>query len=188
MKRWTWIAAASLIAALGLSAGSWFNGDAQSVMAQQGAASKAGITAQDCSVALIRVAALASDRPGILEYLEVTEGDDVKANQKVAGLKDGVARAALKTATEKAVNDVQIRYANKATEFAEVELKIAQDANKRVPGSVPKLEIEKLTLAVDRGRLQAEQAQFEQAVAKSTQTEAEETLMTYDVKIGRAHV
>lgn len=181
MKRWKWIAAASLIAALGLSAGTWFNGDAHSVMAQQGAGSRGGITAQDCSVALIKVAALASDRPGILEYLEVTEGDDVKADQKVAGLKDGVARAALKTATEKAINDVQIRYANKATEFADVELKIAQDANKRVPGSVPKLEIEKLTLAVERGRLQAEQAQFEQAVAKSTQVEAEETLKTYDV-------
>ncbi len=180
MKNWKWIASASVVLALGLSVGNWMNHDAHSVMAQQGKGAS-GIVASDCSVVLIRVAALASDRPGILEYMDLTEGDEVKANQKVAGLKDGVARAALKTATEKAQNDVQTRYAQKATEFAAAELKIAEDANKRAPGAVPKVEIEKLVLGVERGRLQTEQAVFEQAVAKSTQEEAEEQLKTYEV-------
>jgi len=178
MKNWKWMASASLMATIGLSFTTWNHQNTHLVMAQQ---SGGGIVASDCSVALIKVAALASDRPGILDFMEVTEGDEVRANQKVAGLKDGVARAALKTATDKAANDVQVRYALKATEFAEVELRIAQDANSRVPGSVPKLEIEKLSLGVQRGRLQGEQAVFEQAVAKSTQEEAEEQLKTYEV-------
>lgn len=182
MKNWKWIASAGVVTALGLSAGNWMSLNSQPALAQQSkSGGGGGIVAMDCSVALIQVAALASDRPGILDYIELTEGDEVRANQKVAGLKDGVARAALKTAKDKADNDVQLRYANKATEFANVELKIAQDANSRLPGSVPKLEIEKLTLGVERGRLQAEQAAFEQAVAKSTQEEAEEQLKTYEV-------
>lgn len=179
MKKWKWLAASGVMAALGLGVGACLIDGSQLVLAQQ--AKSGDIIALDCSVALIDVALLATDRPGILDYMEITEGDDVKANQKVAGLKDDIARAALKTATEKANNNVQTRYAEKATQFAEVELKIAEDANRRLPGSVPKLEIEKLTLGVERGRLQTEQAQFEQAVAKYTQEEAAETLRSYEV-------
>ncbi len=181
MKRVKWMATCGAAGVLSLAAASWF-GTSQSVVEAQNFAPKSStITAKDCAIAIIDSALLAADRPGILDYLELEDGDEVQANQKVAGLKDGVARSALATATEKARNDVQERYADKATQFANKELEIAKDANLKLPGTVPLLEVQKLVLAAERGSLQVEQAQAERTIAILTKGEAEENLKTYEV-------
>lgn len=181
MKRVKWMATCGAAGVLSLAVASWF-GTSQSVVEAQNFAPKSGtITAKDCAIAIIDSALLAADRPGILDYLELEDGDEVQANQKVAGLKDGVARSALATATEKARNDVQERYADKATQFANKELEIAKDANLKLPGTVPLLEVQKLVLAAERGSLQVEQAQAERTIAILTKGEAEENLKTYEV-------
>lgn len=181
MKRVKWMATCGAAGVLSLAVASWF-GTSQSVVEAQNFAPKSStITAKDCAIAIIDSALLAADRPGILDHLELEDGDEVQANQKVAGLKDGIARSALATATEKARNDVQERYADKATQFANKELEIAKDANAKLPGTVPLLEVQKLILAAERGTLQVEQAQAERTIAILTKGEAEENLKTYEV-------
>ena len=175
MKRWKWIVTGSLLAVVGVVSSGWLSLS----VAQQGPATT--VQATDCTVALIDLAILASDRPGILEVIDLEEGDSVTADQKVAVLKDGVARAALATATAKAENDVQLRFSKKAAEFADIELDIAKETNRRLPGTVPDLEIEKLILGAEKGALSIQQAENEFAVAKLTQAEAEEALKTYEV-------
>ncbi len=179
MKRWKWIATGSFLAIASVVGSGWLPESEVVVLAQQGVDSKPQAT--DCTVALIDIALLASDRPGILDVIDLEEGDAVAADQKVAVLKDGIARAALATATEKASNDVQLRFSKKAAEYADIELDIANETNLRLPGTVPKLEIDKLILGAQKGALSIQQAESEFAVAKLTQAEAEEALKTYEV-------
>lgn len=181
MKIVKWIASCGAVGVLSMAALSWFGASNSAVQAQNLVGKTSAITAKDCAIALIDSALLAADRPGVLDFLDLEDGDEVQANQKVAGLKDGVARSALATATEKARNDVQERYADKATQFANKELEIAKDANAKLPGTVPLLEVQKLVLAAERGVLQVEQAQVERAIAILSKSEAEENLKTYEV-------
>lgn len=179
MKRWKWIATGSFLTAMSVVSSGWLPQSEVTVQAQQ--ATQSTVQAIDCTVALIDVALLASDRAGILDQIDLEEGDAVGPDQKVAVLKDGVARAALATATEKANNDVQLRFSKKAAEFADIELDIAKETNQRLPGTVPKLEIDKLVLGAEKGALSIKQAESEQAVAKLTQAEAAEALKTFEV-------
>lgn len=126
-------------------------------------------------------AELASERPGIIEFVEFKQGDTVKKGDVIARLKDAVARATYEKNKLQATNDVHIRYAEAAFKVAQQELQIALDANARVPGAVPKVEVEKLRLSADKAALQREQAIHEQDVARATVHEAEETLKTHEI-------
>jgi multidrug efflux pump subunit AcrA (membrane-fusion protein) len=179
MMRKTWSAfgvggAAVLAAGIAL-----YSGTETQIQAQAPAVEH--VRAIDSVIVLKHEAILASDRPGILEFVEFEEGDEVAANAEVARLKDEIARAALKIDQEKATNDVHIRYAVNASQFADKELEISVSANSRLPGTVPQNEIEKLALAAKKGLLQIEQAQHEQLLAKMTVEQSDETLKTYKV-------
>lgn len=139
------------------------------------------IAAQDSRILLKLEAILASERPGIVEAVLDEEGVVVQKDQEVARLKDGVTRATLAKEQEKARNDVQIRFAQKSSEVADKELEISASANKRLPGTVPEVEMQKLYLASEKARLQIEQAQFEMKIAVLTVNENEETLKTHQV-------
>ncbi|MBM82995.1 MAG: hypothetical protein CMJ78_20730 [Planctomycetaceae bacterium] len=134
-----------------------------------------------CRIQLIDHVILASDRPGILEFVEPEEGDTVESGQMIAKLKDDVAKASFDTAAKRAENDVQIRYAKKAREVAEAELKMAVQTNDKLPNTVPLIEIERLRLAEEKGRLQIEQAEVEHLIAGLTSDEAKAQLETYSV-------
>lgn len=126
-------------------------------------------------------ATLASDRPGILAFVEPKEGAKVKAKQKLAGLKDEVAVAALRVAEETAKNDIEIRYAEKAAEVAEAEHKKALQANIRVPTTLPEVEVERLRLSAERAQLQIEKAELDMIVAKAQRDEKAAELATYEI-------
>jgi len=151
-----------------------------SVNAQQ--PSSADVPALDCSIQLIDVATLASERPGILEFVEPEEGDPVRTGQEVAGLKDGVARATFNKEVERALNDVHIRFAQKSKEVADAEYAMSSEANRNVPGAVAEAELQKLRLAAQKAELQIEQAQHEQKIAELTVEENREQLNTYRVR------
>ena len=151
----------------------------QSVEAQQ--PKPAVVQAYDCTIQLKDVAILAAERAGILDFVEPEEGDPVRTGQAVARLKDGVARATFNKEVERARNDVHIRYATRSSEVADKELEISLEANRKVPGTVPTVEIEKLQLAASKASLQIEQAQFEQKIAELTVEENREQLKTYQV-------
>jgi membrane fusion protein, multidrug efflux system len=139
------------------------------------------VNAYDCTIQLIDVVTLAAERPGILENDTPEEGVEVEAGQVIAGLKDGVAKATYEKELEKSLNDVHIRFASKSHEVAVAELAMSEAANKSVPGTVPQVEIQKLTLASQKASLQIEQADFEKRIAELTVKENEEALKTYQV-------
>jgi multidrug efflux pump subunit AcrA (membrane-fusion protein) len=184
MRRLAWVAAGIAVTALSVII---LNESGDRVQAQppripQAASRQAGsIPASDCAIMLIDEAILASERPGIIAWCELQEGDPVFTGTRVASLKDGVAVAAKASAEHKASNDINERYQQYAWKLAQKELEIAEEANRKLLGTVPRLEIEKLILAAQRGQLAYEQAQFEREANRKLLTESDEQLKTYTV-------
>ena len=149
------------------------------------AVSKTTILMKDCRIKLIRQVTLASDRTGILDFVEPHEGDRVAAGRKIAALRSAVAAAALATAEARATNDVDVRYAVKAAELAQVEYEKALQANRQVPKGglpiVPDIEVRRLKLKAEGNRLQIKKAELEQQINRLMRDEAKATLVTYQI-------
>ena len=139
------------------------------------------IVIEQCRIRLIDQVTLASDRMGILGFVEPDEGDHVEAGQIIAGLRDEIAQATLARAQKESENDVEIRYARKAAEVAQAEYEKALDANQRVRGAVPDIEVRRLKLAAARSVLQIEQAQHQLQINAFTRDEAQAQLETHRV-------
>ena len=139
------------------------------------------IVIHECRLKLMDQADLASDRVGILDFVEPEEGDAVTRGQQVAGLRDDVAEAALATAEKQAQNDIEVRFAIKAAEVAEVEHKMSVEANRRSANSIAEMEIRRLLLASERSLLQVEQSEHQMEINKLTRDEAQAELATYQV-------
>jgi multidrug efflux pump subunit AcrA (membrane-fusion protein) len=139
------------------------------------------VVAQRSRVILEDEATLASDRPGILGFVEPGEGDQVTAGQQVAGLKDAVAKAALAVAAKTAESDVDIRYAEKAAAVAVEVLRKSEQANVQNPGNVPEVQISQLRLDSERAKLQIEKAKFDRGVAELERDLKAAELETYQI-------
>lgn len=135
-----------------------------------------------CRIKLIKRVTLASDRPGILAFVEPEEGDAVRADQQIAGLRNEVATAQLKIREKEATNDVEIRYAKKAHDVAKAEHAQALVANRRVKKAVPPMEVLKLKLAAERSELQIEQAEMQFVINGLNLDEAQAQLKTYQIE------
>jgi len=138
-----------------------------------------------CHIKLINQVTLASDRPGIIDFVEPTEGSPVQREKRVAGLMDAVARATLATAEKRTENDIEVRFAEKAAELAEAELEKSRLANKGYRGPfppIPEIEIQRLKLAVERSTLQTEKAEHDLNIAGLERDEARAQLKTYQIK------
>lgn len=149
--------------------------------------SAGAIRISDCRIVLIDHVILACDRSGILKSIECKEGQRVSGRQEVARIADDVAVANVAVAAKKAANDVEIRFARKACEMAEVEYRknlLANEANNHAGktfAAIPLMEIEKLKLAAEKGRLSIEQAQNELALNKLHADVARAEHATYSV-------
>lgn len=139
------------------------------------------ITLNRCRIKLIDNVLLASDRAGILAFVEPEEGDSVTSGQQVAGLRDEVAVARLAITEKQAENDIEVRYAVKAAEVAEAEHEKAVEANRRVRGAVPEVEVRRLKLAAERSVLQIEQAKHQLEINRLNRDEASAELQTYRI-------
>lgn len=113
----------------------------------------------DCRLSLFERANLASERTGIIDRVKVREGDEVAANQIVAELRNNTIQAALATAEMQANNDIDLRFARKATDLAALEYAKSMKVNESAAGTVPEIELRRLRLAVDKSMLQVEQAE-----------------------------
>jgi RND family efflux transporter MFP subunit len=122
---------------------------------------------------------LASDRGGVIAFLEPDEGGRVEARQYVAGLDERIARAAYETAAHEAASDVEVRAARKAADVAQAEHQIALDANRRVAGAVPAAQVSRLKLAAEKAVLQIEQSEHAHHVAALKRNEAAALLQTH---------
>lgn len=119
------------------------------------------IDVSECRIKLIDRVILGSDRPGVLEFVEPNEGEQVKKGQVVAALKSDALKASRKTAEVRATNDIEIRYSQKAKETSYAELEMSRDANRRNYKTISKLEIMRLVLTAEKSDLQVEQAELE---------------------------
>ena len=124
------------------------------------------ITVNECRIKLIDRVILGSDRPGVLEYVEPNEGEQVKKGQVIAALKSDALKASRKTAETRSSNDIEIRYSKKARDTSYIELEMNLDINKRVPNTISKLDIKRLQLTAEKSDLQIEQAELEFSMSK----------------------
>ena len=125
-----------------------------------------------CQVRLIKEVEIAAEESGVLKELLVQEGDLVKAGDDLAQIDDTLTRQQLriaenelKVAQEQAKNTVKVRYATAAAAVAWAEWQAAEEANRRIPGTFPKMEVKRLELTFDQAKLQIEQEQMNTRIA-----------------------
>ena len=138
------------------------------------------IVLPNCRLRVVHDVQLASERSGILAYV-VPAGSYVKAGTTVAHLRDSVARASLAIAEKEAADDIEIRFARKATEVAQINYERMRQANLALAGTVSDLELREARLAAEKTLLQLEQAELQFAVAALRHHEQLETIKTYQV-------
>ena len=125
----------------------------------------------DCLVTLIEDPEVSAQEPGLLVEVAVREGAMVKAGDVLARIDDSQAQSAKEiadfeqeAATEKANNDVEVRYAVAATEVANAEYEKALQSERRVRGSIGEAELNRLKLTAKRSELQIEQAEVQRVI------------------------
>ncbi len=193
-SKWSWLAVSALTTGLLVSGGSfshaWQNsrsraerpvddeGDAESQV-QRG---PGYVKLHKCHIKLVNSVVLASDRPGVISFMEPKEGDEVRAQQQIVGFKDEVAQAILKVATKKSQNTVQVKFAQVSADVAKVEYEKNLEANRRVPRTISEVEVERSRLNWQKAILQGENAEFEIEVAKLEMEKAAEDLKTFHIE------
>ena len=134
--------------------------------------SKGALRLEYCVVSLLAEAQVPARKAGVIQTYDVIEGSVVKAGDSLARIDDAearvqvaVAQGQLEAAQQRAENDIDVRYAKAAAEVAKAEVLAAEDANTRVPGTVPISELRRLRLEQNRATLGIEQAEAQFALA-----------------------
>ncbi len=127
------------------------------------------IVVDSAIVRLIEQVEAPARAPGDLVSLQVAEGDVVEEgallaaiDREEADLLHARALADLEISKDRATDDVAIRAAKDALEFAQGELKRVEQAHLRLPGSISLSELEEAKLHVSQAALQIERSQREQ--------------------------
>ena len=140
-----------------------------------------------CLVSLMEEAKVPAREAGVLVELLAREGDVVKQGDTIARIDDNQpqmerrkAKAEHDQAVAKAESDVDVRYAVAAEKVAQIEYEKAAESDRKVPGSVTRVELNRLQLNEQKAELQIEQAQLERkvsaqaAVSKGVEVDAAE--------------
>jgi macrolide-specific efflux system membrane fusion protein len=144
---------------------------------------------------LFEEAEVPAQEAGVLTNVAVREGQRVKKGELLAQIDDQVARLAaeaaqaqLEIARAKATNDVRNRFAKKALEVSQAELKRSTNSIERFAKSVSQsqLDVEKLT--VERNQLESEQADHEHEVAGLEMKAKENELTAAHAQIMRRQI
>ena len=138
------------------------------------------IVVKDCRLRLIDDLKLSSERSGILDYV-VPQGTRVKKGDVIARLRDSIARATYAIAERESANDVEVRFARKAAELAQLKYERAQQAEQTIAGTVTDFEIRELRLAAERSLLQLQQAEHQFKIAELKKRQQAETLRSYQL-------
>jgi macrolide-specific efflux system membrane fusion protein len=125
-----------------------------------------------CLVSLVEEAKVPAREGGVLEELLVREGNVLKRGDVIAKIDDNQpqmerrkAKAEHDQAVAKAESDVDVRYAVAAEKVAQIEFEKAAESDRKVPGSVTRVELNRLQLNEQKSELQIEQAQLEKKVS-----------------------
>ena len=146
-------------------------------------------------VTLIDEIDVAAQENGLITEINVHEGSEIKADDKIAQISDSKAQAAKKVAQAEhevalaeAENDISVRYAAAAAKVAEYDWRAHDAANRQAKGSTPEAEMKKLLLQWKKGELEVEKAQLELDVAKLTAKAKEAAVEAADDDIHRRRV
>jgi macrolide-specific efflux system membrane fusion protein len=150
-----------------------------------GTAQCAEVKVDSVLVKLIDQVEVPAREAGVLEKLEVREGQMVAAGAPLAQIDDAAARfeqrkaeLELLGAQKLAESDVKVRFALKSAEVAAAELRRALDSQQRLPESVSASELDQLRLLSEKSTLEIEQARLEFDIAKTAQLLKENDVRT----------
>lgn len=149
--------------------------------ARAGSPSEQFARAPGCRVKFAQAALLSTDRVGVLAEV-AKPGTYVNQGAIVARLRDEVQQAGRAVAARQAANDVEVRFATKTAELAELKLERAQTANRSQEGTVSELELREMNLAAQKARLQLEQAQMQLEIARLRLAEQDAELSVLRVR------
>jgi multidrug resistance efflux pump len=157
----------------------------------QAASAPAGVLEIDgCLLSLIDEAQVPAQEAGVLTDIKVREGMSVEKGQQLAQIDDikaklesRVGASKLAVAKEKAGDDIGVRYSVAAADVAKAEYDVNAEANRRVPGSVPMVELNRLllkhketVLAIDKSKLEMRVAGHEANVAQAEADAGQESV------------
>ena len=143
-------------------------------------AEHAFIEVQNAQVSLIQNTSIAAPMAGIVESVNVTEGEQITAGTLIVQFDSErvqteltAAVAAHEAVRMQAASDIDARYASRTLEVRERELQQSRNANEKFDGAIPETEIAKLQLVVDQSRLAIEQAEHDREIAAAQAREKE---------------
>jgi multidrug efflux pump subunit AcrA (membrane-fusion protein) len=134
----------------------------------------------DCQIKIFQEVPVSAEKAGVLD-LVAKEGQTVKQGDLVAHTRDDLIKATLAVATRQSLNDIEIRFARKACELAQVEYERDLQANGIVPGTVSDLTLRAHRLAAEKALLQLEQAETALEIEKLKRNETVELLKLHRV-------
>ena len=154
---------------------------AEPIAAQQNRTPLQFVQIPDCRVKFARSVSLASQQAGILDSV-LDPGQTIIAKGDVARLRDDVLQASRAIAAKDAANDIEIRFANKTAELAQLRHERAMAANISEPGTVSEIELRSMRLDAEKAQLQLEQAEHAREVARLKLAEIDANLATYHLR------
>jgi macrolide-specific efflux system membrane fusion protein len=135
-------------------------------------ASGSGIEVESVVLRLFEEAEVPAQESGVVVNVAAREGQRVKQGELLAQVDDQVPRLAADAAKakydithEKATNDVKIRYAQKALDVSEAELRRSTESIEKFAKSVSQSQLDVDKLTVQKNRLETEEAEHEQTIA-----------------------
>ena len=167
------------------------------VIAAAGLQPAAGADAKvdHCLISLIEEAEVPAQEAGELKEINFKEGQDVVAGDLLAQIDDAkprlelkVAKAKLAVAKEKAADDINVRYAKAKADVAKADYLVNDDANRKVPNSVPAevlrgklMEYTEAKLGIEKAQLELRIASHETEVAQAEVDAANDSLRRHRV-------
>ena len=139
------------------------------------------IVVPDCRVNAAYQVELAFQKSGTVESL-MPQGRSVRRGEVVAQQSDAIVKAAFKIAERESAIDIEIRFAKKAGELAQLKYERAQQADKRLSGTVTDFELRELRLAAEQSLLQLQQAEHQFAIAELKKDEQQVQLQALQIR------
>src|SRR4051794_3509257 len=153
------------------------------------------VEVQSVAIRLLEEAEVPAQEAGVITNVAVREGQRVKQGELLTQIDDQVPRlmaeaikAKYDIARAKATNDVRQRYAQKATDVSEAELRRSTESIEHFAKSVSQSQLDVEQLTVQKNRLEAEQARHEQEVAVLEMKREEAELNAAKAQITRRRI
>ncbi len=146
-------------------------------------------------ISLIDEVEVPAQAPGVITAVEARKGMDVELGTRLVQIDDTLSQAKKLSAESErdkakqlAENDVKVRYSKAALRVVETEYLQMMEANRKAPNTYSSGELRRVQLTVQKALLEVEQSEFEQRLAKFTQTVKQAELDAAEAEITRRRI